>query len=73
MWYNEKKINDKLVFAKENITMKKVKIILYVITCIAFYFGAVCFFVDGNNVAGIIGTVAGTLFFLSGLLILRKK
>lgn len=53
--------------------MKKAQIILYTIVCIAFYIGAVFFFIDGNNAAGAMGTVAGTLSLAALLMNLRKQ
>jgi hypothetical protein len=55
------------------INMKKAQIIIYAIACIAFYSGAVFFFIDGNNAAGTMGMVAGTLSLAALLMNLRKQ
>lgn len=53
--------------------MKTAQIILHSISSIAFYIGAVFFFIGGNRAAGALGTAAGTLSLVALIMNLCKK
>lgn len=53
--------------------MSKQKKILLTVAAIAFYIGAFDFYIDGNEEAGLMGTVAGTICLVGLLTDARKQ
>ena len=53
--------------------MKKFQRVLYSISFVAFYIGAIFFFIDGNIAAGVMGAFAGTLMLAALLMGIKKK
>ena len=53
--------------------MIKLRNILYAVASVAFYFGAVYFFIADNIAAGVMGTFAGTLMLVALLMGIKKN